>query len=112
MTKKNDNYQMALLGEMTQVFGRRILTKDASRVDEHGFAYAISYTAQMPWLRHASIRDNIIFGYPYEEDRYHQVIECCALSPDLEILEDGDMTEIGAGYVLSSEGFNSIVNAL
>jgi ABC-type transport system involved in cytochrome bd biosynthesis fused ATPase/permease subunit len=103
---------MALLGEMTQVSGRRILTKNASRVDEHGFTYTISYAAQVPWLRHASIRDNIIFGYPYEEDRYHQVIECCALRPDLEILEDGDMTEIGAGYVRFAKICSYVTNAM
>ena len=47
----------------------------------------------------ASIRDNILFGYPYDEARYQQVLECCALKPDLEVLEDGDATEIGARWV-------------
>jgi hypothetical protein len=28
------------------------------------------------------------------------VVECCALKPDLDMLEDGDATEIGARYVL------------
>ena len=48
----------------------------------------------VPWLRHQSIKDNILFGYLF--DCYRVVIECCVLQPDLEMLEDGDATEIGA----------------
>jgi hypothetical protein len=47
------------------------------------------------WLRHQSIKDNILFGYPFDEDRYNSVVECCDLKADLEILEDVDVTEIG-----------------
>ena len=43
-----------------------------------------------------TIRDNILFGAPYEEERYSAVLECGALKPDLAILEDGDLTEIGS----------------
>jgi ABC-type multidrug transport system fused ATPase/permease subunit len=91
---------MALLGEMTDLSGGRIImSKNTSKVDENGFMYSISYAAQSPWLRHQSIKDNILFGYPYDDERYNAVIDCCALRPDLDILEDGDATEIGARYV-------------
>jgi ABC-type transport system involved in cytochrome bd biosynthesis fused ATPase/permease subunit len=93
---------MALLGEMTLVpgsTGHIVMSKDPLKVDEHGLMHAISYAAQTPWLRHQSIRDNILFGAPYEEERYKQVVECCALNPDLRVLEDGDDTEIGARWV-------------
>ncbi|KAI0696160.1 multidrug resistance-associated ABC transporter [Cytidiella melzeri] len=95
---------MALLGEMTLLEGRLIMSKDTSVVDEHGLQHAISYAAQSPWLRHQSIKDNILFGYPYDEERYNAVTECCALLPDLQMLEDGDATEIGARGVSLSGG--------
>ena len=87
---------MALLGELTLLEGRLIMSKDPFVVDECGLQHAMSYAAQSPWLRHQSIKDNILFGYPFDEERYKAVIECCALLPDLDILEDGDATEIGA----------------
>lgn len=86
---------MALLGEMTLLEGQLIMSKDTTVVDEHGLQHAISFAAQSPWLRHQSIKDNILFGSPYNEERYKATLECCALLPDLEILEDGDATEIG-----------------
>ncbi len=96
--------QIAVLGEMTLLSGRIIMAKDRSRIDEHGNMHAISYAAQAPWLRHQSIKDNILFGYPLDEERYDAVLECCALKPDLAMLEDGDATEIGARGVSLSGG--------
>ncbi|KAF8890917.1 multidrug resistance-associated ABC transporter [Infundibulicybe gibba] len=95
---------MAMLGELTLLSGKIIMSKNPSRVDENGLMHAISYAAQSPWLRHQSIKDNILFGYPYDEERYNAVIQCCALLPDLEMLEDGDATEIGARGVSLSGG--------
>ncbi|KAI8989077.1 multidrug resistance-associated ABC transporter [Trametes punicea] len=95
---------LALLGELTTLEGRILMSKNPSKVDEHGLSHTISYAAQSPWLRHQSIKDNILFGYPYDEERYKAVVECCALQPDLEIFEDGDATEIGARGVSLSGG--------
>lgn len=84
--------------------GRIIMSKNASNIDEHGNMHTVSYTAQTPWLVNDSIRQNILFGFPWDEERYRQVLECCALNQDMEILEDGDATEIGAKGISLSGG--------
>ncbi|KAL7943262.1 P-loop containing nucleoside triphosphate hydrolase protein [Trichoderma barbatum] len=65
---------------------------------------SVAYVAQTPWLESASFRDNILFGLPYDEARYEKVIETCALKKDLEILPDGDKTELGANGINLSGG--------
>ncbi|XP_059833182.1 ATP-binding cassette sub-family C member 5-like [Hypanus sabinus] len=54
-----------------------------------------AYVAQQAWLFNASLRDNILFGKSYEEEKYNNVLDACCLYPDIEILPSGDMTEIG-----------------
>ena len=54
-----------------------------------------AYVAQTAWILNKTVRENILFGLPYDEDRYNQVIDACSLRHDLKILEDGDLTEIG-----------------
>ncbi|XP_056631497.1 probable multidrug resistance-associated protein lethal(2)03659 [Diorhabda sublineata] len=55
----------------------------------------ISYAPQEPWLFAASVKDNILFGEEYEEDRYKTVIDICALAKDLNTLPHGDRTLVG-----------------
>jgi len=42
-----------------------------------------------------SLRDNVLFSKPFDKLRYNQVIDACALRPDLDILPAADETEIG-----------------
>ena len=42
-----------------------------------------------------SIRENILFGSQYEEQRYNQTVFACALKEDLEKFPQGDETIIG-----------------
>ncbi|PFH61268.1 hypothetical protein XA68_17841 [Ophiocordyceps unilateralis] len=65
---------------------------------------SVAYVGQSPWLESASFRDNILFGLPLLEDRYDRVLDACALKRDLEILTDGDQTELGANGVNLSGG--------
>lgn len=55
----------------------------------------MAYVPQQAWIQNATLRDNILFGKPYNEKTYRCVLEACALTPDLEVLPGGDMTEIG-----------------
>lgn len=100
---------MALLGEMTLLEPAPPspvhLPKNPHQLDPQTQLHnCISYCAQTPWLEHATIKQNILFYAPLEDDRYAAVIEACALQPDLDILEDGDETEIGSRGVSLSGG--------
>jgi ABC-type multidrug transport system fused ATPase/permease subunit len=65
---------------------------------------SIAYVAQIPWIENATIKDNILFGLPYDDARYKTVVDVCALEKDLEMLEDGDLTDIGANGINLSGG--------
>ncbi|OCF78519.1 ATP-binding cassette transporter [Kwoniella mangroviensis CBS 8886] len=87
---------IALLGEMELLNGKSYLPKNYIQVNEDGLRNSIAYASQTPWLQQKSIKDNILFGEEFDEDRYEMVLDACALNPDLDMLEDGDQTEIGA----------------
>ncbi|KAJ5681819.1 uncharacterized protein N7477_001759 [Penicillium maclennaniae] len=76
------------------------LATDANWIIDSAFAYV----AQIPWIENATIRDNILFGLPYNETRYKKVLSACALTKDLEMLPDGELTDIGANGVNLSGG--------
>ncbi|XP_069069026.1 ATP-binding cassette sub-family C member 5 isoform X2 [Pleurodeles waltl] len=54
-----------------------------------------AYVAQQAWILNATLRENILFGKEYEEERYNGVLNVCSLRPDLAILPNSDLTEIG-----------------
>lgn len=56
---------------------------------------AISYVPQEAWLLNMSLRDNITFGSEFDVKAYAKTIKVCALTRDLELMNDGDRTEIG-----------------
>lgn len=80
----------ALLGEMETVQGKVHLPKRAGRFDANGLSDSVAYSGQTAWLQNMSIRDNILFGTPFDQSRYDDVIKACCLTPDLKMLEDGD----------------------
>ena len=64
----------------------------------------ISYCAQEPWIMSNSLKNNILFGKPFDEKKYQTVITSCALDTDLKELPNGDLTIIGDKGVNLSGG--------
>ncbi|XP_065061425.1 ATP-binding cassette sub-family C member 10-like [Rhopilema esculentum] len=83
----------AITAEMERLDGK-VYTSD--EIDGFGFVN------QDPWIQHMTIRENILFGKPFYQRFYQDVIEACALREDLDALPDGDLTEVGEhGHTLS-----------
>ncbi|XP_058980635.1 multidrug resistance-associated protein 1 isoform X13 [Musca domestica] len=82
----------AYLGEMEKISGT---------VNTVG---SIAYVPQQAWIQNSTLRDNILFGKPYDRKRYNRVIDACALRPDIEMLSAGDQTEIGEKGINLSGG--------
>ncbi|KAH8915903.1 ABC transporter [Atractiella rhizophila] len=88
----------ALIGEMRRTSGEVI------------FGGNLGFVAQMAWIQNATLRDNITFGRPFDEERYWQAIHDSCLEPDLEMLPNGDQTEIGEKGINLSGGQRQRVN--
>ncbi|KAI8066830.1 P-loop containing nucleoside triphosphate hydrolase protein [Gongronella butleri] len=86
----------SLLGETYIYRGRAVLPPAACD--------GIAYVAQTPWLQNGTIRDNILFGADYDEERYAKVLYMTALTRDLEFLEYGDTSLIGEKGISLSGG--------
>ncbi|KAH3676265.1 hypothetical protein WICMUC_002142 [Wickerhamomyces mucosus] len=65
---------------------------------------SIAYCSQVPWIMNATVKENILFGHRFDEEFYQKTIEACELSPDLEILPDGDDTHVGEKGISLSGG--------
>lgn len=66
----------------------------------------MAYVPQTAWILTGSIEENILFGKPMDRERYNDVIRVCCLEKDLELMENGDQTEIGERGVNLSGGQN------
>lgn len=81
-----------ILGEMHKLSGAVKVSSDKA------------YVPQSPWILTGNIRENILFGKPYESDKYNRTIEACALTKDFELFAAGDLTEIGERGINMSGG--------
>ncbi|OXH51675.1 ABC transporter ABCC.6 [Cryptococcus neoformans] len=102
---------LALLGEARLIEGKISYAvspiMDPQTIDKNDwslFKKGVAYAPQTPWLLSQSIRDNILFGLPLDMERYRSVCFATGLMPDLELLEDADLTEIGERGKLLSGG--------
>lgn len=76
----------AILGNLKRIAGTVAFNDNA------GFGY-VSQTA---WLQRGTIRDNICWGVAFDEAKYNNIINCCALREDIDKL-GGDNTGVGEG---------------
>lgn len=70
----------------------------------------ISYSSQEPWLFSGSVRDNILFGEEYNEERYKEVVRVCALQSDFDMFPFGDRTLVGEKGKSISGGQKARIN--
>ncbi|GAB7359206.1 hypothetical protein MBLNU230_g5865t1 [Neophaeotheca triangularis] len=88
----------ALAGDMRRSNGT--MTLGASR----------AFCPQYAWIQNATFKDNIVFGKEYNNRWYDQVIDACALRPDIDMLPSGDLTEIGERGITVSGGQKQRLN--
>ncbi|KAL2628814.1 hypothetical protein R1flu_013500 [Riccia fluitans] len=73
----------AILGEMRCVQGSMLVRG------------RLAYVAQTPWIQCGTLCDNVLFGQPFDIDRYKRVLDACALDVDIQQMQGGDLAEIG-----------------
>ncbi|CAI4507663.1 BFH_collapsed_G0022780.mRNA.1.CDS.1 [Saccharomyces cerevisiae] len=82
------------------------MRKTDGKVEVNGDLLMCGY----PWIQNSSVRDNIIFGSPFNKEKYDEVVRVCSLKADLDILPAGDMTEIGERGITLSGGQKARIN--
>ncbi|KAJ4937524.1 hypothetical protein JOQ06_002159 [Pogonophryne albipinna] len=110
---------LAALGEMQRVSGavywnslpnlesegyESPTERDAEGDGEIGKRGAVGYASQKPWLLNSTVVENITFEMPMIKPRFNAVIEACSLQPDIDILPQGELTEIGERGIILSGG--------
>ncbi|KAI0167068.1 ATP-binding cassette transporter protein YOR1-like protein [Hypoxylon sp. FL1284] len=88
----------ALAGDMRKTAGEVVL--GASR----------AFCPQYAWIQNATVRNNILFGKDMDRDWYKEVVRACALQPDMDMLPNGDATEIGERGITISGGQKQRLN--
>ncbi|XP_034071747.1 ATP-binding cassette sub-family C member 8 isoform X1 [Gymnodraco acuticeps] len=110
---------LAALGEMQRVSGavywnslpnlesegyESPTERDAAGDGEIRKRGAVGYASQKPWLLNSTVVENITFEMPMIKPRFNAVIEACSLQPDIDILPQGELTEIGERGIILSGG--------
>ena len=78
-----------------------VFASDETTISFNGSVALVSQTA---FIMNTTLRENVLFGKPYDQERYEKVLDACCLWPDIELLGGGDLTEIGERGVTLSGG--------
>ena len=84
----------AMIGEMKEVNGNPSVVVRGN----------IAYCCQQAWILNATVKENILFGKPFNETKYHHALEASAFVQDLQTFIAGDETEIGEKGINLSGG--------
>ncbi|OSD06330.1 P-loop containing nucleoside triphosphate hydrolase protein [Trametes coccinea BRFM310] len=87
-----------MIGEMRRIAG------------DVKFKGSVAYCPQSAWIQNATVRDNILFGRPFDEQRYWKAVRDACLEADLELLPNGDLTEVGERGISLSGGQKQRIN--
>eukprot|EP00588_Corethron_pennatum_P011898 CAMPEP_0194271708 /NCGR_PEP_ID=MMETSP0169-20130528/5424_1 /TAXON_ID=218684 /ORGANISM="Corethron pennatum, Strain L29A3" /LENGTH=1528 /DNA_ID=CAMNT_0039014129 /DNA_START=202 /DNA_END=4788 /DNA_ORIENTATION=+ len=89
-----------ILGEMEALHSSRVYVPLSGADTDN----RVGYCAQTPWIVNNTVRENILFGRPFDRPRYDEVVAAAALVDDLDVLPAGDQTEIGERGINLSGG--------
>jgi ATP-binding cassette, subfamily C (CFTR/MRP), member 1 len=64
----------------------------------------MSYCDQRPWIMNATLKENILFGLPYDENKFDIAVSSVSLDEDINLLPGGVLTEIGERGINLSGG--------
>ncbi|XP_069952910.1 ATP-binding cassette sub-family C member 12 isoform X2 [Cherax quadricarinatus] len=70
----------------------------------------LALVTQQAWIYNDTFRENILVGQSYNPERYKMTLQVCSLESDIELLADGEMTEIGERGINLSGGQKQRVN--
>ncbi|KAF9948426.1 hypothetical protein BGZ72_009661 [Mortierella alpina] len=65
---------------------------------------SVAFVPQQAWIMNDTLRNNILFGNPYDPVYYQKTIDACCLKQDFDMLPSTDMTEIGERGINLSGG--------
>lgn len=71
---------------------------------------SLSYAGQEAWVFGSTVRQNILFGQPYNRQLYQKVVKACSLQRDFKQFPQGDQTVVGERGSSLSGGQKARIN--
>lgn len=71
---------------------------------------SLSYASQDPWVFGNTVRQNILFGSTFDQEKYNRTVDACCLTDDFTLLPQGDETFVGEKGLCLSGGQKSRIN--
>ena len=93
--------------EITTKIDKKLEEKNTENQNNYNKVYvngSIAYVCQTAFIENNTLKNNILFFHPFDQEKYNKVLKISELLPDLEILKGGDMTEIGERGINLSGG--------